>query len=409
MNHKVCVTGLGVITAIGHGKKNFWINLLAGKSGVSKIEGFDTQAFNNHFGGEVKDFHPLDYGIKPESMGRCSQLAVAATQLAIEDAALKHFTRSTAAVVLGTTLGETQVIETIDKLWLEGEDKISDILIRQFPTNNIANHVADFFQLKGTNMIIPNACAAGNFAISYAYDLIKTGKYDVVVAGGAEAMSKIAFTGFNRIFAIAPEKCQPFDVNRRGIIVSEGAGIMILESEHHAKARHANIYCHVKGYGLSADAKSMVIPDEEGIYLAIDRALKHADIKPEEVDFICAHGTGTRANDLNESKAVARIFGDGNKSDRPYVTSIKSMLGHTMGAASAIESIACVLSISDCMIPPTINLEQQDPECVVSCVVNVPKKINVNNALNNAFAFGGNNSCVVFSKAEDAVVDANNN
>jgi len=395
MNNKVCVTGVGVVTSIGHGKKEFWDSLIAGTSGITEITSFDTSVFNVHVGGEIRNF-AQDFN-RPR-LGRCSQLAIAACQLAVCDAGLKEFEGENAAVVLGTTMGETQSIEAIDQLWLEDENRVSLDLIRQYPAGNIADNVADFFKLSGASIVNANACAAGNFALAYACDLIRLGHYDVVVAGGAEAMSKIAFTGFNRIFAVAPEKCQPFDVNRKGILVGEGSGILILESADHARKRDAKIYCYVAGYGLSADAKSMVIPDEEGIYTAMSNAVKDANMNPEAIDYVCAHGTGTKANDLAESKAIRRLFkGNG----RTLVTSIKSMLGHTMGAASAIESIACVLSIESGAIPPTINLEEQDPECAIHCVANKALKKRVSTVLNNAFAFGGNNSCVIFSQREN--------
>lgn len=396
MNNRVCVTGLGVISSIGHGKKAFWDNLISGKSGISEITSFDTSVFNVHRGGEIKDFEQNKIDFHDSNFGRCSQLAIAACQSAINDSGLSELEEKNVAVVLGTTMGETQAIESIDQLWIEDEDRVSTNLIKQYPAGNIADSVADFFLLSGPSLVMTNACAAGNFAIAYACDLIRLGHCDVVVAGGAEAMSKIAFTGFNRIFAVAPDKCQPFDRNRKGILVGEGSGILILESEKHARNRDAKIYCYVTGYGLSADAKSMVIPDEDGIYASMSNAMKDARIGPDAIDYICAHGTGTKANDIAEAKAICRLF-DGKSNDRPLVTSIKSMLGHTMGAASAIESVACVLSIDGGIIPPTINLNDQDPECNVECVANEAMEKEVGTVLNNAFAFGGNNACVVFS------------
>lgn len=390
------MTGLGVISSIGHGKKEFWNNLISGMSGITEITSFDTSVFNVHRGGEIKDFERNKTNFHHRPIGRCSQLAIAACQLAIDDSGLSKLQEEDAAVVLGTTMGETQSIEAIDQLWLVDESHVSADLIRQYPAGNIADNVADFFRLSGSSIVNTNACAAGNFAIAYACDLIRLGRYDIVVAGGADAMSKIAFTGFTRIFAIAPDKCRPFDMNRKGIMVGEGAGILILESESHARNRDAKIYCYVTGYGLSADAKSMVIPDEEGIYAAMYNAVKDASVDVHTIDYVCAHGTGTKANDLAEAKAIRRLF-DSKRNNRPFVTSIKSMLGHTMGAASAIESIACVLSIDSGIIPPTINLEEQDPECDVHCVANKAMEEEVKTVLNNAFAFGGNNSCVIFS------------
>jgi len=398
MNSRVCVTGLGVVSSIGQGKDAFWGHLVDGVSGITEVEAFDTKPFNVHRGGEIKDFEFEKFSTNKVKYPRCSQLAIAATKLAIEDSNLQISKSDKVSVVLGTTLGETQVIETIDSEWVLSEDLINKKLIMDYPTGNIAENVLDFFGLSGTSLVIPNACAAGNFAISYGYELIRSGQCDLVIAGGAEAMSKIAFTGFSRIFAIAPDMCRPFDLNRRGIMVGEGAGVIVLESESRARERSANIYCYVKGYGLSADAKSMVIPDEEGIFTAMKKALADAKVEPEEIDYICAHGTGTKANDISEAKAISRIFQKKNTNSMPLVTSIKSMLGHTMGAASAIEALTCALSIDTGFIPPTINLEKQDPECGISCVANTAVKRDIRIVINNAFAFGGNNSCVVFSK-----------
>ncbi|MBI4257222.1 beta-ketoacyl-[acyl-carrier-protein] synthase family protein [Candidatus Uhrbacteria bacterium] len=401
MNNRVCVTGVGIVSSIGHGKKNFWDHLITGNSGITEVELFDTSPFDVHRSGEIKNFDPSEFKINENRYGRCSQLAIAACQLAVDDAGLTKLKRANAAVIIGTTLGETQSIEAIDQLWVKDEGSVRTDLIEQYPAGNIADNVADVFSFKGASMVIPNACAAGNFAISYAYDLIRSGDYDIVITGGAEAMSKIAFTGFCRIFAIAPNKCQPFDIDRKGIMVGEGAGMLVLESEEHVRSRQAKVYCYVTGFGLSADAKSMIIPDEDGIYKAMCSALKDAKVESRDVDYICAHGTGTKANDLAESKAICRLFGSRQKNGSPLVTSIKSMLGHTMGAASAIESISCVLSIDTGIIPPTINLEEQDPGCDIHCVANAALERRVNTVLNNAFAFGGNNSCVVFSNGCD--------
>jgi len=394
-NREVVVTGVGLVSSLGDDKDIFWKNILAGKSGITEVSCFDTSDFDVHRGGEVKDFNPDKYKINQNQTGRCSQFAVAATQNALNDADLTNLECSKIAVVIGTTMGESQVLERIDELWLKNENTISSELIQKYPTNNIAECITKFFKLRGCSIVIPTACAAGNYCVGYALDLIQSGDYDVVIAGGAESMSKIAFTGFSRIFAVAPEKCQPFDKNRKGIMVGEGAGILVLESREHAKKRKAKVYCKVLGYGLSTDAKHMTIPNEEGVAMAMRRAITRSRVDGSDIDYISAHGTGTPANDVTECTAINRVFGD--HTDKISVSSIKSMLGHTMGAASAIEAISCVLSIQTGFIPPTINLEEQDPGCRIDCVPNHARQKKVRIALNNAFAFGGNNSCVVFA------------
>ena len=391
----VVVSGIGVVSSLGDDKDIFWQNLLAGKSGISEVSCFDSSGFDVHRGGEIKDFHPQKYNIDSDLMGRCSQLAVAATKNALKDAGFLGVEDSRIAVVVGTTIGESQVLEQIDSLWLEKEELVQPELIQKFSANNIAENITKYFKLRGISTVITTACAAGNYCIGYATDLIQSGKYDVVLAGGSESMSKIAFTGFNRIFALAPEKCQPFDKNRKGTMIGEGAGMLVIESLEHAKKRNAESYCKIRGYGLSTDAKHMTIPDEAGMALAITRALKRSQIAISDVDYISAHGTGTPANDTAECAAINSVFG--KQTEGICVSSMKSMLGHTMGAASAIEAIGCVMSIERGFIPPTINLEEQDGACKIDCVPNHARQKKVQVALNNAFAFGGNNSCVIFS------------
>ncbi len=389
------VTGVGVVSSLGDEKNIFWDNLLNGKSGISEVFCFDTKDYDVHMGGEVKNFDLAKYKIDQNQAGRCSQLAIAATSNAIKDSGMLNTENQKIAVILGTTMGESQVLEYLDKRWLEAEESVSPLLIRKYSANNIADNVSRFFKLRGHSVMIPTACAAGNYCIGYAIDLIRSGDYDVVISGGSESMSKIAFTGFSRIFAVAPERCQPFDKNRKGIMVGEGAGILILESREHAEQRNAKIYCKILDYGLSADAKHMTIPDEQGVAAAMARAIERSGINLADVDYISAHGTGTPANDATECAAINRVFGD--YTEKISVSSVKSMLGHTMGAASAIEAIVCTLSIQTAMIPPTINLEEQDPQCKIDCVPNKMQNKEIKIALNNAFAFGGNNSCVVFS------------
>lgn len=399
---RVVITGVGVVSSVGIGKDEFWKNITAGRSGISEVTVFDTSSFDTHNGGEVKGFDPSRFlrADSAERMGRASQFAVAAAKMALADAGLREesLRRSRTGVVVGTTMAETQKLEEMDRVWLEaGGDKVSPHLIPQYPGNSLSACIGYEFGTMNTVLAIPTACSAGNYTIGYAYDLIRTGRADLVFAGGSDAFSKVAFTGFNRLFAVAPLRCQPFDKNRKGMMVGEGAGILALESLDSATARKAPVYAEVLGYALSCDAHHMTAPSADGIAKVMEKALANAGIEAQEVDYVSAHGTGTPANDKAECEALKRIFGGAGKG--VCTSSIKSMLGHTMGAASAIEAIACCLSITRSTIPPTINYETPDPECDVDCVPNSSRAKDVRVALNNSLAFGGNNACLALKGA----------
>jgi 3-oxoacyl-[acyl-carrier-protein] synthase II len=394
---RVVVTGLGVVSSIGIGVEEFWKNLIAGKSGISEIEAFDTSQYPIHKGGEVKKFKPEQFidKRKLKHLGRASQLAIAATKLAIDNAGIDKNSIENAGVLFGTTMGETQVMEMMDKAWVhEGDEKIDLKLIPTYTSNNISVNVAGFFSSTNINAVIPTACASGNYAIGYGFDSIIAGDGEVFICGGVDAFSKVAFAGFNRLYAMASERCQPFDKNRKGMMLGEGAGVLILESLEHAQKRGAKIYAEVMGYGLSCDAHHMTQPSEEGIAKCIEKAIKESGILKDKVDYISMHGTGTPQNDKAECGALKKVFGD--KTKTIPCSSIKSILGHTMGAASAIEAITCCLAIRDSIVPPTINYETLDEDCDIDCVPNKAKKLkNVKVALNNACAFGGNNASMV--------------
>lgn len=402
MKRRVVVTGIGVISSIGIGKDVFWNNLINGQSGISEVASFDTSGHATHVGGEVKDFKPDDFIAKKRSklIGRASQLAIAATKLALEDAKLnkKSISGAVVSVCLGTTMGEIQSVENADQTWIRGGLKeVDNLRLYQSPVNNLPSNIAIEFKLRGRNRIFTTACAAGNYAVGFGYDLLQSGDSDIVIAGGSDAFSWIAFTGFNKVSAAAPEKCQPFDKNRKGMIPGEGAGMLVLEPLEEAQKRKAHIYAEVLGYGLSCDAHHMTNPNVEGVASCMQEALNQTNLKPDDIDYICAHGTGTLHNDRAECAAIKQIFGD----KKIALSSIKSMLGHTMGAASAIEAIACCLAVENDIIPPTINFETPDPECAIDCVPNKARKKTVKIALNNGFAFGGNNACLVVKKFVD--------
>lgn len=399
MSKRVVITGLGVISSIGIGWEEFWENLLRGKSGISPVSSFDTTNHFTHNGGEVKSFKAEFFFTEGQSKvySRATQLALVSAKLALEDAHLstEDIAYSKTGTCIGITSGSIQVIEHINDRRIKGEE-VGQNLICQLPVHSTSAAIAKELKIGGPNFIFSTACAAGNYAIGYGYDLIRSNKADIILAGGSDPFSRISFTGFNQFSAVAPEKCQPFDKNRKGMMVAEGAGILILESLEQALRRNARIYAEILGYGLSCDAQHMTNPSIEGISQCMIKAIQRAGIKKEDVDYISAHGTGTSANDKTECAAIKEVFGHLYK--KIPVSSIKSMLGHTMGAASALEAIACALVVKNDMIPPTINYETPDPECDIDCVPNEARKHVVNIALNNSYAFGGNNACLVLKK-----------
>jgi 3-oxoacyl-[acyl-carrier-protein] synthase II len=402
---RIVVTGLGVITSIGIGWKQFWKALLVGTSGIGPVEAFDTSDFPVHLGAEVKTFEPHRYVFQrlPTQIDRASQFAIAAARLAVCDAAvpISDSEADDIGVVVGTTSGEPRVIERFDDHYIVGDiEKIEHNFISTYPCSALATNVACELGIGGEVITIPTACAAGNHAIAYAFDALRSGKAQVMLAGGADSFSRITYTGFARLGAIAPDLCQPFDLKRKGMIPGEGAAFLVLERLDHAEMRSAHVYAEVAGYGFSCDAYHMTAghPHARGGISAMEFALKSAGVDPRHVDYISAHGTGTHTNDRLETIAIKRVFGD--YAHQVPISSIKSMLGHTMGAASAIEAVACVLAIADDRIPPTINLINPDPDCDLDFVPLVSRSHRVNVALNNAYAFGGNNSSVVLSRCE---------
>jgi 3-oxoacyl-[acyl-carrier-protein] synthase II len=398
---RVVVTGIGVVTSIGIGVQAFWRALLGGECGIGPVESFDTSRYAVHIGGEVKQFDPAPFTrrLSAGSVGRASQLAIAAARLALDDAGLDAAgmdPRST-GVSLGTTSGEPTLIERFDDCEVDNRrEAIGREFIEQYPSHMLAAHVASELRFAGSNFVIPTACAAGNYALAHARDHLRGGRAEVMLAGGADCFSRITYTGFARLGAIAPERCQPFDKNRKGMVPGEGAAVLVLERFDRALARGASIYAELAGYGLTCDAHHMTAPQGDGAVRAMRLAMADAGVEPRDVHYISAHGTGTAVNDRVESAAVRQAFG----SHAPNVpmSSIKSMLGHTMGAASAIESAACAMAIRYDALPPTMNYETPDPECDLDYVPNVARMTRVNVAMNNAYAFGGNNASLIFRK-----------
>jgi len=399
MNKRVVITGLGVISSLGIGWEKFWDSLLKGKSGISPVSSIDTANHFTHNGGEVRNFKPENFipNNQIPLLSRASQFGLAAAKLALRDSRLsgEDISRSKAGTCIGITSGSIQAIEHIDEKLIVKEIVSADLMY-QLPVHTTPAIVAKELGFNGPNLLFSTACAAGNYAIGYGYDLIRFNRADVVTAGGADPFSRISFTGFNQFSAVAPEKCQPFDKNRKGMMVAEGAGILVLESLESAIKRKANIYAEILGYGLSCDAYHMTTSSIEGIAACMNKALSSTGIAIEAVDYISAHGTGTPTNDKNECAAIREVFG--SRYRQIPTSSIKSMLGHTMGAASALEALACALAVKNDILPPTTNFETPDPECDIDCVPNQAKRHRVNIALNNSYAFGGNNASLVLKK-----------
>jgi 3-oxoacyl-[acyl-carrier-protein] synthase II len=399
----VVVTGLGMVTSIGIGREETWSALLAGRCGFGPVKSFDTSRFAVHVGGEITNFNPRSYvlNLDSASIGRSSQLAIAAARLALEDGALRISATNCDrfGVCLGTTSGEPHFIERFDDHYIQGTmAQVGREFLDGYPCHVVASNVAAELGLAGEAMMIPTACAAGNYAIAHACDLLRAGKADYMLAGGADSFSRITYTGFARLGAIASELCQPFDRDRKGMIPGEGSAVLLLEAKEQALARNARIYCEIAGYGLTCDAHHMTAAHPEGLGAAraMKMALRESNIGPEDVDYIGAHGTGTPTNDRLETIAVKRAFGD--QAYKIPMSSIKSMLGHTMGAASAMQAAACALAIAEGRIPPTMHLRNPDPECDLDYVPNVARECEVKVAMNNAYAFGGNNSSLVFTQ-----------
>jgi 3-oxoacyl-[acyl-carrier-protein] synthase II len=375
--------------------------LESGVSGISPVASFDASPLGRENAGEVKDFDARDHlsHVEQRRMGRCSAMALAAARMAVADAELKppQLEGPRTAVVLGTTMGEAQILAEMEAEWiLRGRGAVPRALIPRYGSTLLPIQVARALGARGMVLTLPAACAAGNYAIGFASDLIRAGRADVVVTGAAELLQELQFSGFVRLAAMAPEKCQPFDLNRQGLLLGEGAGLLILESEAHAMRRGARLHAEVRSHGLSCDAYHITRPhpDAVGSIVAMRAAIERSGITPGDVDFVNAHGTGTKHNDLAESKVVRDVFGQ-----RPIpVSSMKSMLGHCMGAASALEAIGCIFTIETGIYPPTIGYETPDPECDVAVVANVARRGKSDIVVNNSLAFGGYNAVTVFAK-----------
>lgn len=410
MKKRVVVTGIGAITPVGIGKDEFWQALLAGKSGITAISRFDASDYTTRVAGEVKDFEPAKYIDKKEArrMDRCTQFAVAAARMAFEDSGLdlEKADRTRIGVVVGTGIGGIDTLHDQYKtLFDKGPGRISPFFVPMMIANMAAGQTSITFGLQGPSTCVVTACATGTNSIGDAFKIIQRGDADAMVAGGTEAcISPAAVAGFCAMKAMStrnddPAKSsRPFEKERDGFVMGEGAGIVILESLEHALARGARIYAEIAGYGYNADAYHITAPAPEGIMAAkcMEMAIKDAGLTPNDISYINAHGTSTPLNDKNETLAIKSLFGE--HAYKLTVSSIKSMTGHLLGAAGGIEAIASVLSVVNDIVPPTINYETPDDELDLDYVPNEARQQVVEVAISNSFGFGGHNATILVKK-----------
>jgi 3-oxoacyl-[acyl-carrier-protein] synthase II len=409
---RAVITGIGIISPIGTGKEEFWDCLERGRCGVVRVDDMiDLSGINTKIGAPV-EFDPLEFMDKRRTkrLGRATQLAIAATKLALEDSGLdlEGEDKERIGVLMGTGIGNVEaIIANQDRFQKEGPRKVSPFFIPQFMPNALSGEISIEWGLRGPNLGMVSACASSNHAIGLGADLIKAGYADVVISGGAEAvMLPLTYAGFDRMGALSrrnddPHKAsRPFDLKRDGFVLGEGGGILILESLEHALKRDAYIYALVAGFGMSCDANHITAPLEngEGARWAMEMALEKAGIKPQDVDYINAHGTATPLGDKSETKAIKAVFGE--YAYKIPISSTKSQIGHLLGAAAAAEAIATLLALERGVIHPTINYEHPDPECDLDYVPNKARKAKVRVAISNSFGFGGHNTCLVLRKLE---------
>jgi 3-oxoacyl-[acyl-carrier-protein] synthase II len=415
---RVVITGIGLVTPVGLGTEATWNALLAGESGIGLITLFDTTAYRVRIAGEIKGWEPTQFIEKKKlkEMDRFTQFAMAAGKLAIDDAKLElsDSERDEAGCFIGVGLGGLWTLENTKALLLaKGPSRISPYSIPGIIANLAAGQLSMAYGLRGPSYCTTSACSSGAHALGEATEWIRRGRAQVMVAGGAEStVSPVGIGGFEAMMALSKRNddpkaaSRPFDIGRDGFVCGEGSGVLILESLTRAKKRGARIYAEITGYGASSDAHHLTqpAPDGEGAQRSMKMALKDAGVSPDQVDYINAHGTSTPPGDIGESTAILRVFGE-HAVPRPrpghlWVSSTKSMMGHLLGAAGAVESAVCALAIASGKVPPTINLTDQDPKCTLDYIPNVAREGRIRHALNNSFGFGGTNCSLLLSRFE---------
>ena len=414
LNNRVVVTGLGILCPVGLSASEAWENLIAGKSGIDYITHFDTKGFETRFGGEVKGFEPTNYVGRKDArrMDRFAQLAAAASLQAVEQSGLKidASNQDNTGVIIGTGIGGLiSLYEQIGVLTEKGPDRVSPFLAPMMAPDMASAHVSILLGAKGPNFCTTSSCSSSADAIGVASEIVRRGDAQVMIAGGSEAIiCPIGIAAFTANKAVStrndePQRAScPFDAERSGFVIGEGAAILVLENLSFAKSRGAEILAEVMGYGVSGDAYHVTAPSEdgEGAVRAMTMALNKSGIKPAEIDYINAHGTSTSLNDKMETMAIKTVFGE--HAYRIPISATKSMTGHLLGAAGALEATITVMVIQHGIIPPTINLDHPDPGCDLDYVPNVARKASVTTAMSNAFGFGGHNSVLVFRKYSEA-------
>lgn len=407
---RVVVTGMGAMTPLGQSPDELWQNLLAGKSGIAPVTLFDTSIVKTRIGAEVKNFEPTKFVDAKDArrMGRATLFAVAAAKGALADAGYGETLNNDprAGVLLGTALGGfVEAIEAHKGFLEKGPDRLSPFVAGVILPNMPSFFVAEKYRALGYNSTVVTACAAGTHAVGAAAEIIRRGDADIMLAGGADAIiSAVTFAAFGVMRALStrnddPEHAsRPFDKNRDGFIIGEGAAVLVLEKLEHALARGAKIYAEVLGYATNSDAYHFAAPDPNaaGATRVIQDALKNANISPEQVDYINAHGTSTPLNDSGETLAIKNVFGE--RAYKIPISSTKSMIGHSMGAAGAFEAVTCVMTLRDQRIHPTMNYETPDPACDLDYVPNVARDAHVDTVISNSFGLGGQNACLVLAK-----------
>ena len=408
-DRRVVLTGMGVVTPLGSELETFWDNLLKGRSGIGRITRFDTAGYDCRIAGEVRDFEPRNVFNNPKDVKRTdrfTQMAMGAAKMAMKDSGidLEKTNRERFGVIVSSGIGGLKTLEDQHSALVnKGPSRVSAFTIPMLISNMASGLISMEFGLQGPNMCIVTACATSNNAIGESWRIIKFGDADIFLAGGSEAsIIPIGLGGFSAMKALStrndePERAsRPFDRDRDGFVMGEGAGVVVVEELGHAKARGAKIYCELTGYGLSGDAYHMTAPppDGEGAARAMKMALEHASIRPDQVDYVNAHATSTDLGDICETRAIKTVFGDYAKNGLS-ISSTKSMTGHLLGGAGAVEMAICALAIRDSIIPPTINLENPGDECDLDYTPNKAREKKVRIAVNNSFGFGGHNATLI--------------
>ena len=403
---RVAITGLGVVSAVGTGVDRFWSAMSEGRHGFGPIEAVDRSLMRFENGAETKEFRPLDH-FEPKHadvMDRFAQFALVAARESVKFSGLEwsEALRDRTAVVTGSCLGgQTSEDRIFEVIYKEGHNRAHPLSVARVMANAATSHITIEFGLHGPAYTVSSACSSANHAIGQAFWLIRSGVADAAITGGSEAPFSLAhLKTWEAMRVVAPDVCRPFSKDRRGMILGEGAGMMVLESLDAAQSRGATILGEIVGFGMSSDASHLTMPSTEGAARAIRSALADANLAPEQVGYISAHGTGTKANDAMETRAIRSVFG--SHADRLAISSTKSMHGHALGASGALEAVATVMALRQGLLPPTANYTETDPECDLDVIPNTARRADTEFALSNSFAFGGLNAVVAFRRGDCA-------